>query len=102
MTCLKGGIQKEVIQMSFITKQKETHRLENELLCSFSTPLILLTFLSPQAISFKEAAFDPRPHPLPTMPSCDFLPFPGGWQGMGPRIKGSFLETNSLRRGKRQ
>ena len=67
--------------MSFITKQKETHRLENELLCSFSTPLILLTFLYPEAISFKEAAFDPRPHPLPTMPSCDFLPFPGGWQG---------------------
>ena len=67
--------------MSFITKQKETHSLENELLCSFSTPLILLTFLSPEAISFKEAAFDPQPHPLPAMPSCDFLPFPGGWQG---------------------
>ena len=55
--------------------------MDNELLCSFPTPLILLTFLSPEAISFKEAAFDPRPHRLPAVPSCDFLPFPGGWQG---------------------
>lgn len=50
------------------------------------------TFLCPGAAGFMEAAFDPGPLSA-FMPSCDFLPFPGSWQG-GPA--GSFHLHGSL------